>query len=862
KGDVLFLRPGYYSFHDEWFMFELFNGRTVPGFSQSPYADLKMATPRELQTYLRSVKKLPDGFTNENGRIIAKNFYSSAASDPRVIGLGSFIYSHNAKREGKNETILAFDMVFNDQPSEADVNVFNKRIEAALNRTDIKWLPRSQSQEALAIQLSTQEKWKNKVAFYEDFIIPGEVTFYSGKMAAGKLKYFPKGKYDPTSVKPEDILLLEELPDDVPPVRGIVTSVPQTALAHINLLSKGRGTLNVFVADRKLFNSMKARVSLNKWVGLGKNRQDNLVVRDLSGEEYQKYSSFSKKKPSVLPSIDWKSLSYIYELEKLPTWKDSQIIRAVGGKNFGMAQLIKANSPHPPNPFSISVKGYREHIEQGGLNKLVESTLRDSRFVKDEKIQFLVLEGPKEFKKRFPDLENMEPYKSLQTADKSSLGQIIYQKGLKGAIEALPLSKQLEVEVLEKIKTLYSEFPKGQGMRFRSSSDLEDIPGFVGAGLYDSYTGFVDPAQQTLNEGDKKKTIPRAIKKTWASYWNYRAFKERELAKLDHLSGSMAIMAHPNFPEETEKANGVLTVALRPGGEFSQYIYDVEINVNYGEISVARPDGSLNLPQQIQLNGYVKDIAKFEKQNIADMVMFKKFKPDSNGVVVISKEQALDATKKAVLLVANWLENINKPLPAEWKNNYYKLDIEFKLVPEGWLKDSFNNTGPNMIVLKQGRPLIKHFEGNMKFQDQPIPRSLLSEATSILKRTVQSEYFDFETVEVYEENTPYDGAFNAYVQLKWKKDWGQFKAGTTTRILHHEYISGHGFMHHGPWDLGLGVNKEALSKHHLRSLNLYESGSFRVIDDQGKFLEGTRAKVHTEEWLESADTWLTSLLAE
>ncbi|MDP6943129.1 MAG: hypothetical protein QF464_03180, partial [Myxococcota bacterium] len=47
---------------------------------------------------------------------------------------------------------------------------------------------------------------------------------------------------------PEDIVILEEVPDYLPPVAAIVTAVPQTPLAHLNLLAKSRGTPNVHIA--------------------------------------------------------------------------------------------------------------------------------------------------------------------------------------------------------------------------------------------------------------------------------------------------------------------------------------------------------------------------------------------------------------------------------------------------------------------------------------------------------------------------------------------------------------------------------------------------------------------------------------
>ena len=71
--------------------------------------------------------------------------------------------------------------------------------------------------------------------------------------------------------------------------------------------------------------------------------------------------------------------------------------------------------------------------------------------------------------------------------------------------------------------------PEGQSLRYRSSTNNEDLPGFSGAGLYDSKTQ--DP-EETEEDG-----IDKSIKGVWASLWNFRAFTEREFHRIDHRGG-------------------------------------------------------------------------------------------------------------------------------------------------------------------------------------------------------------------------------------------------------------------------------------------------------------------------------------
>jgi phosphoenolpyruvate synthase/pyruvate phosphate dikinase len=57
----------------------------------------------------------------------------------------------------------------------------------------------------------------------------------------------------------------------------------------------------------------------------------------------------------------------------------------------------------------------------------------------------------------------------------------------------------------------------------RSSTNSEDLPGFNGAGLYDTFPNVVG-----------KKAIGEALKGVWASVWTLRAVEEREAFGIDH----------------------------------------------------------------------------------------------------------------------------------------------------------------------------------------------------------------------------------------------------------------------------------------------------------------------------------------
>ena len=86
-----------------------------------------------------------------------------------------------------------------------------------------------------------------------------------------------------------------------------------------------------------------------------------------------------------------------------------------------------------------------------------------------------------------------------------------------------------------------------QSLRYRSSTNNEDLPGFNGAGLYDSKTQHPD---ETEEDG-----IDKSFRQVLAGLWTFRAFSEREFHRVDHLAAAMGVLVHPNFSDEL--VNGV-----------------------------------------------------------------------------------------------------------------------------------------------------------------------------------------------------------------------------------------------------------------------------------------------------------------
>ena len=167
-------------------------------------------------------------------------------------------------------------------------------------------------------------------------------------------------------------------------------------------------------------------------------------------------------------------------------------------------------------------------------------------------------------------------------------------------IESRPVAPPTLAAIVDVLSTTYADYDVKAGLRFRSSSSVEDIEGFNGAGLYTSYTGYLSPGR-LADPDDRDKTIERALQRAWASYWSYEAFEERRLARIDHLSGAMGLTVHARFDDDLERNNGVATFTYlpRPPGGADVAPGDdavLEINVQQGSVDVTNPD-----PDQVEL---------------------------------------------------------------------------------------------------------------------------------------------------------------------------------------------------------------------------------------------------------------------
>jgi hypothetical protein len=373
---------------------------------------------------------------------------------------------------------------------------------------DLYFHPTSEAVEAIVPDLPASVKVITTDELYEG------ITYQPLNVAEsyGQLRFFTADSLaDGTSyLSFRDIVVLDHVPNDISVAMGIITAEFQTPLSHVNVLSSNRGTPNM--ALRGAFDDATLRALEGKWVRLEVGLFEYELI-EVSQAEADAWWEEHRPDTVQVPGMDLTATDLrddvdlvvpdgttsIKELVKAAT-------RAYGGKAAHFGALTLVDGVPMPKGFAIPLYYYRQFMEANGFDARVTAMLADEAF------------------------QNDPATRDAQLA------------ALRADIQAAPLDPAFVQLVKDK---LAAEYP-GTRMRFRSSTNAEDLDGFTGAGLYTSLSGDPD---------DPDDTVEDAIRGVWASVWFFKAFEERSYRGIDHLAVGMALLCHRAFPDE--EANGV-----------------------------------------------------------------------------------------------------------------------------------------------------------------------------------------------------------------------------------------------------------------------------------------------------------------
>lgn len=397
-------------------------------------------------------------------------------------------------------------------------------------------LPRSKQQ--WATEKDAYVKGKIPVFHAED--VYGEVGFLPLNEAEsfGRLRLMENG----IRPGPRDIVIYRNLPNEMPRVAGVLTGFRQTPLSHVNLRAIQDKVPNAFVSG--LLDEAKVQSLLGKNVYY-KVTAGGYELRAAEGQEVDKHFAAMRPSKEQVPPRDL-SVGTIRAFSAIG-FDDAKSV-GVKAANLATLRSFGFDAYRTPDGFAVPFAFYDEFMRHNGLYAKAREMMAEEKFG------------------------------SSASEREHALGK--FRKAVKKG--------KLPPAMKDKLGAVQKRFAAGQSIRCRSSTNNEDLPGFSGAGLYDSFTHKPD-------EGH----LGKSIRQVFASLWNFRAFEEREFFRIDHMAAAMGVVLHPN--NKLEQVNGVVVTkdVLYQAQHRDMLLYYV--NVQRGEDLVTNPNAA-SIPEELLLS--------------------------------------------------------------------------------------------------------------------------------------------------------------------------------------------------------------------------------------------------------------------
>ena len=415
---------------------------------------------------------------------------------------------------------------------------------------------------------------------------------------------------------PRDVVIYETLPNELPRIAGIISTVPQTPLSHVNLRATQDEVPNAFIRDA--LDNTQIEALIGKYVRY-EVTESGWSLDAATPDEVDDHYEFSRPTQDQIPQRDL-SVTSVTPLSDVnfADWT------AFGVKAANVAELGKLDFAEGtvPNGFAIPFYFYDEFMKANGLDNDVDQMLADEEFQADFDIQDDMLD----------DLRD-----DIKDADSPQW-------------------------IIDALTEMHETYPEGKSLRYRSSTNNEDLPEFNGAGLYDSKTQDPDETEEA--------GIDKSLKGVFASLWTFRAFTEREFHRIDHTAAAMGVLVHPNYSDEL--ANGVAVSFDLIAGRDSRYYVNTQIE----EDLVTNPEAH-SVPEEILL------------YQDGSYIVLATSNQAPSGQLLLSDAQLMQLSGHLTTIHGHF-----ESLYDHDTDEKFAIEIEFKITSE------------NILAIKQARPWV------------------------------------------------------------------------------------------------------------------------------------------------------------
>jgi hypothetical protein len=432
----------------------------------------------------------------------------------------------------------------------------------------------------------------------------GYQPFHKGS-AIGKLRIV-RAAAEASVFAPDEIVILPEPLTDITPVAGIISQSFSTPLSHVNLRAAAWDIPNVGLRD-----AAKTYAALDGKMVRFDAGDTSASVRAATATEIATWHKERSERTAVqVPKADLAATA----LSTLDTLRATDA-SAYGSKTANLGEIVNAKlaGVAVPPGFGVPISYYAAHLKAAGIDARLQALLVDPKF-------------------------------RASLAERKSALEKIRQE-----IRDAPLAPAFAAALAASLQKLT---PEGAGVFVRSSTNAEDLPGFSGAGLYD-----------TVPNVRGAEAVAVAVKKVWASVWNLAAYEERELYRIDHRQVYGAVLVQIGI---AATAAGVL-VTCHPTDPLDKNT--LTINAKSG-LGLRVVDGK-KLPEILLYNTFQRSLRIVSRSDEDTMLVFD---ADGGGVREVpspKKGEPILTNARVVRLAAAAVKirgifPKDRPLDIEW----------------------------------------------------------------------------------------------------------------------------------------------------------------------------------------------------